>query len=373
MSHPARKVPVLAVTALCLLGLGAVPAVASPAAHQTPKVPWNKAGPGWAVVQYSTGTLSKSGSGYLYLTSPQGKKYRIFEWKKQPPVPEALVDWSGDRQRVLVSSQFDATAADNVEQISLVTGKVITKFSWPGNVFPIGYTKPDGLNILAIRQLGMQWQLQRYNLQGQLQKVLASGDYPDPDVIYSPDGVSLIAGTIPGLEEISNAGGVTARFTVPGKVELCDPVRWWNATTVLTECLMEPHVVTLGRLWLVNVKTGKVRPLSSAAKHASQAGAWQLTSGLYMQDENDTCEFIAQQYRDGSTHLVKVPGSNGDIVATGVGARLLVETQSDCGRVGTSLVWFNPKTKSVSDVLRTTGHTIGVQAVVAFGGEKAPR
>jgi hypothetical protein len=48
--------------------------------------------------------------------------------------------------------------------------------------------------------------------------------------------------------------------------------------------------------------------------------------------------------------------------------------QRNCGRViGNSLIWFNPKTKSVRPVLRPVGRVFGVQAVVAFGGEKVPR
>jgi hypothetical protein len=375
MFLPTRKGTALAASVLCLLGLGAVPAAAAPAARQVPKVPWSKVGPGWAITQYSTGTVfpndpnkDKLGAELLYLTSPGGRKFTIYAWKKQPVLTENLIDWSGDGQRVLLNSQFDPLAPDNIEQIDLATGKVTAKFSWPGTVYPLGYTKPDGLNILAISRTGTKWQLQRYNLKGQLKKVLATGiSAIYPDAIDAPDGLTVIASTSTGLEQVSNLGGVTARFSAPVKVASCFPQRWWDSETVLAGCYPKGVEPELSRLWLVNVKTGHWQPLSNPVKSTYQGNAWQLKSGLFLQ-EFTSCEFVAQQYRNGSVHPVTVPDSKNAVIVAGIGSRLLIAAQTSCDQSSGSLIWFNPATRAVSYVLRATGHAIGVEAAEAFGG-----
>ncbi|HUC57040.1 MAG TPA: hypothetical protein VMA95_06540 [Streptosporangiaceae bacterium] len=360
------KTAALAASAFCLLSLAASPAIAAPAARVAAKVPLGKVGPGWSVVEYSSGSLTKSGTEILYLTSPEGKKYRIYS-RKAAPVPQALIDWSGNGQRVLLNSQFDANSPDNIEQVSVATGKVISRFSWPGSVYPLGYTKPDGLNILAVSYTGTRWQLQRYNLQGQLQKVLASGGPQfDPAAIYSPGGTSLIVSMSKGLEEVSNLGGVTARFVV-GRTAACYPKQWQNSSTVLAVCY--PRTQTApprNSLWLVNIKTGKSSLLGNPPKGTQAANAWRLGSRLYQQDYY-YCDFISQQYRNGSTHVIKVPGNAGAQVAGVLGSRLLLAAQPKCGPIGTSLAWFNPVTKALHYVLRPKGATTGVEHVVAFG------
>lgn len=127
-------------TASATTALAVSPAAVHPA--RATAAPWAKAGRGWSVVQYTTGTPgtagkpAQSGRDTLYLTSPQGKKYAFYSWKPAGLDP-TLIDWSGDRHRVLLESKFDYGTPARVEQVSLVTGKVIGKFTLPGDVTPI--------------------------------------------------------------------------------------------------------------------------------------------------------------------------------------------------------------------------------------------
>jgi len=134
---------------LAIIG-SAMPALAGPTGHRSvlAGAPWRLAGPGWAVAEYSasTGYLttpSKPGPTTLYLTSPLGRRYAFHSWPGS--YHAGLIDWSGDRQRVL------AEVGREVEQVSLGSGKVISKFRLPAKVILIGYTRPDGLNLLAAR------------------------------------------------------------------------------------------------------------------------------------------------------------------------------------------------------------------------------
>ena len=65
--------------------------------------------------------------------------------------------------------------------------------------------------------------VQRYSLKGRLQKNLATvkglgllaGETGIPPVPYNSKGTELAAGTVNGLELISNAGGVIRKLPVP--------------------------------------------------------------------------------------------------------------------------------------------------------------
>jgi hypothetical protein len=338
---------------------------AAPAARQQ-AVPWAQAGVGWTVVQYSTGTQvpghpsqDKVGRQTLYLVSPQGKKYAFYSWKTSGPVPY-LIDWSGDRQRVLLKTQPDYTAAAVLEQVSLVTGKVIGKFTLPREMFPIGYTKPDGLNLLAVTESG---KLIRYDLQGHQQKVLGQADKADISALYTPDGTAVIAGIARGLEEVSNVGGIIKRLPAPASYSYCAPVRWWKAGTVLATCFTKRGPQ---RLWLFNFGTGRVTALTSASIPVAEDGGWPLGGKLYL-NVAAGCQFIDQVNRGNSVHRVRVPGSPSAIIVGSVAGRLLVLGSRQCYYADKSLLSYNPATHAVKYVFNPTGNTIGVISAAPFG------
>ncbi|HET7013821.1 MAG TPA: hypothetical protein VFI65_07920 [Streptosporangiaceae bacterium] len=355
---------VLIAAAGILSTASATTALAAPAAA----VPWAKAGPGWAVVQYSTGTSpigkpGKPGRLTLYLTSPQGKKYAIYTWKSSTGAPGALVDWSGDRKRVLLDSQKAYDAPVNIEQISLVTGKVISKFKLPGDVFPIGYTKPDGLNLLAISDDG---KLIRYDLHGHQQLVLGSSKGAF-SALYTPDGTSVFTTASKGLEEVSNDGGIVKRLPAAAPVFACYPDRWWSAGTVLASCYVHRNSGR-ARLWLFDVATGRSTVLTPAAIPNSEEGAWRVGGKLYVQADA-ACQSIYQVYRNNSVHPVTVPGNPAVLMVDSFGARLLLAGLPRCGYTGESLFWFNPATHALSYVFHPKGAaTNGVIRIVPFGG-----
>jgi hypothetical protein len=339
---------------------------AAPAARPRAVV-WTQAGPGWTVVQYSTGTQvpghptqDKLGRETLYLVSPQGKKYAFYSWKPSGPVP-FVIDWSGDRQRVLLKVQPTYPAAAVLEQVSLVTGKLIGKFALPRGVEPIGYTKPDGLNLLAINENG---KLIRYDLQGHQQKVLGQADKADSGALYTPDGTAVIAGAARGLEEVSNVGGIVKRLPPPASYSYCTPVRWSKAGTVLATCFTKRGPE---RLWLFNVSTGRVTAFTSASVPTAEQDGWPLDGKLYLNVDFD-CASIDQVSRGNSVHQVRVPGNPSATIVGPVGGRLLVFGLSRCYDAASgSLFWLNPATHVVKYLFHPAGHTVGVISVAPFG------
>ena len=119
-------------------------------------VPWSKVGPGWALAMYSAsqggeGVKPKAGPSTLYLVDPQGGRYKLITWSARSPRAHwDLVGWSGDVSRALfgTSPGLVSTGREHIYQLQLRSGKV-TGFTLPAKVTAVGYTRPDGLNILA--------------------------------------------------------------------------------------------------------------------------------------------------------------------------------------------------------------------------------
>lgn len=379
-SRPALRGTALVAAAVTIAGASAAAALAAPAGHRAPRtaaastVPWRQVGPGWSVAEYSAASAPEitpqvKGATTLYAVSPQGRKYAFYRWPATADPKFNLVDWSGDKKRVLLQ-EFGTNV---LEQISVVTGKVVNTFRLPRNAAAIGYTRPDGLNVLAARTVGRLSEIVRYDLTGHLQKVLVSGTTLT-SAIEAPDGKTVIVGNVSGLEQVSNLGGVTKRMRPPVAEDGCNPVRWWNSRTVLGQCFGKAKGggSQPSRLWLFPVGRGKVAALTGQrtgkGEDQGDIDAWKLTDGLYLQSLG-ACgvQFINQQYRNGSVHVVVIPGAPGnDHVVTGQGASLLVQTLTECPG-SSSLLWFNPGTKAVKYVLHAPNHVYGVFAVVPYG------
>jgi hypothetical protein len=332
------------------------------------QVPWSKVGPGWELAEYDSGPAGKTAPVTLYLISPAGVRYSMHTWSGSGTIP-SLIAWSGDKTRALLG-----LTGTGYEQLALSTGK-LTVGHLAGQARPTGYTPPDGQNILGVTEGVSSGRLTgtvaRYSLAGKLLRVLTRGE-DETSAVYAANGTALAVSGAKGLELVSNGGGVIRSLPVPGTDASlgCDPSRWWNATTVLTECLAKGKVTP--RLWLVPTNGKKPVPLtaqrSSAGPDLGDLGAWQLSSGLYVQGLTGCGTMqIFRQAANGSIKVVNVPHTSGNnnAVVTSVGARLLVHAQTACPG-SSSLLWFNPATHAEQWLLRTPAGAAGVIGVVAY-------
>ena len=296
--------------AAATVGLAA-PAMAAPAAPATrlqsagraasgSAVPWRKIGPGWALAMYSAtqegeGVKFKAGPSTLYLVSPQGGRYQLGTWSARSPRANwYLLGWSGDVSRALFVTNPVVTSSgahEHVDQLQLRTGHV-TGFTLPPDVTAVGYTRPDGLNILAEKTLAkgsnhaaaLQLDRQAAEEPGDRQGARSRGwlerDSPGP---YNSKGTELVGGTANGVELISNAGGVIRKLPVPRVTEGCAAVRWWSPTTILASCGVtnEPGP----RMWLVPASGARptaLTPVRTGSFDLGDFNAWKLSSGLYV-------------------------------------------------------------------------------------------
>jgi hypothetical protein len=365
-----RRVPLIAlvtaVVSAVLLATLTTAGVAAQAASGTARanVPWHRVGTGWVLAEYvSAAPEGGSGPAALDLISPAGTRYQLTSWPNWRFAPQ-LVAWSPDGKRALFQV---FSGKGGVEELTLATGQLST-FVLPGAANAIGYTTPDGLNIVAGRPSGSGTSLARYSLTGQLTRSL--GYSADGQLLYEPSGAAFITGASNGLKLVSNSGTLIRALPVPGtSANSCNPARWWNGSTVLASC--DPHN-GVSRLWLVPVSGA--RPVAlTPPRNASSSGdlgdldAWQLSSGLYLQSAGPCGVLqIFKQAGNGSIKLTSVPHTEGDNrVLTAAGSRLLIQAPTSCtGSV--SLLWFNPGTRAEQWLVRTPANMSGVAIAIPF-------
>ena len=369
--RPSLTMAALVSAVLLAAGTTAGAAAARPAgpafAAARAGVPWSHVGTGWVLAQYVSappGFPARSGPEALYLISPGGTRYQLASWPNSRTAP-SLVAWSPDGKRALFQVYSGKGGA---EQLTLATGQVST-FAMPGSATPIGYTTPDGLNIVAGRPSGNGTSLARYSLSGRLTSAL--GYSADGRVLYAPSGTAFVTGAGNGLKLVSNAGVLLRRLPVPGTAaNLCSTVRWWDSSEVLASCVSASSD-SPQQLWLVPVSGGRptalTPPRRAPSRDLGDIDAWQLPSGLYLQALGPCGVLqIFKQAPAGSVTLVTVPHTEGDnVVLTALGTRLLVQAPTSCtGSV--SLLWFDPGTRAEQWLIRTPATAAGVSIALPF-------
>ena len=327
-------------------------------------------GAGWTLAEYSAstvisgGTARKAGATTLYLVSPQGARKTLYRWAASQ-TNWSLLDWSGDKSRAL----FAGTTPNTVGQLVLATGK-FTTFQLPAGTQPLSYSRPDGTAILATQQTSSGDKLLRYDLNGKLEQTLTSGPVNSASVaIDSPDGTTLAVNGARALELVKNSGGIARSLPVPGNPS-CEPVRWWNSSTILATCLAAGQ--SGSRLWLVPASgarpTALTQQRTAKGPDLGDINAYQLPTGLYLQ-ATGACGviFIARQASDGSATTVTVPQTTGNDnrIVTAQGSRLLVRAQTSCQN-STSLLWFTPSSNAVQMLIRTPAGVEGVEAAIPY-------
>ena len=328
-------------------------------------VPWDRVGPGWILAQDTTAHPEggRPGPVALDLISPSGTTYQLARWPDSRFAP-VLLAWSPDGKRALFQV---FSGKGGVEVLTLATGQQ-SGFVMPGMANPVGFTTPDGLNIVGGRQSGSLTSLARYTLSGRLAHSL--GTSTDGVVLYQPSGTEFLTGASHGLKLVSNNGTQIRNLPVPGTTaNSCAPVRWWTATTVLATC--DPPNSASPQLWLVPVSGARPQALTPPRKVSGgdlgDLDAWALPSGLYLQAAGPCAVLqIFKQARSGSITLVKVPHTEGDNdVLTALGARLLIQAPTSCTG-SNSLLWFNPGTGAEQWLIRAPANQIGVTVAIPF-------
>ncbi|MGH3305580.1 MAG: hypothetical protein ACRDOK_28725, partial [Streptosporangiaceae bacterium] len=360
-------------------------------------IPWSLIGAGWTLAEVSTAPAgpdpTAAGSVTTYLVDPEGGRYQIQTSTGPAPL---LLAWSGNARSALFAVPPGPSGTGvTYDLLSLTTGDM-SALPLPPGVTAAGFTRPDGLNILAVSQTATAFQLERFNLQGGYQATIGSlprkpGMVPWQancsvacGALSSPDGLTAVWGIAGAqMQLLGNAGGpVIRRLDVPdsGSPPSCVPLTWWNAATVLAYCSVTGHPHA-GRLWLVPTDGTSPTAVTGASGSGSGAGvvvgAWQLAGRTYVNSTNFAqCAgapsgpggLAVATVSGGSLPPVSIRGTtnNHTTVVSASDGKLLVLAQTSCPS-SSSLLWLSPSTGATLTVLSAAASQAGVIAAVPYG------
>jgi hypothetical protein len=294
----------------------------------------------------------------LELVSPDGTRYLIASWPDNVTAP-GLMNWSPDGTRALLETS-DSNGNQTYEQMTLATGAV-SPLRLPRGWYPLAYTTPQGLNIVAEIPGGAS-KLARFDLAGHLERQLGKGG----GILYTPDGTAFVTGTGDDIRLVSNTG-IPIRLlpVLTTGTGSCYPVRWWAAGTVLADCT--PKAGAPGRLWLVPIAGQRPTALSapSVPLGTPVTDAWRLGSDRYLQcygASDYPC--LIRQAANGTTTPLEVAGSTGTILGTS-GSGLLIVTMPSLVRSG-ALLWYDPATGAERWLVQGPAEIAGVTEAIPF-------
>ncbi len=363
-------------------------------------IPWSIVTAGWTLAEVSSaapgrdGTATGTGTVTMYLVDPEGGRYQV---QKAAGAAPMLLAWSGNAQNALFEEQQPGSGtAVSYELLSLTTG-TMSPLPLPAGLTAVGFTRPDGLNILAVHQTAAAFQLERFNLQGVYQATIGSLPVKSRataawqycgtfcGALSSPDGLFAVWGRSGDeMQLLSNAGGpVIRRLVVPGNgsTPSCIPVTWWNANTVLASCAVTGKQPEHDRLWLVPANGSTPTALTAASGSPSGMGdlvaAWQAAGAVYVNSTDFAqCPGAASgpgglaldAVSGGSLHRLSVAGTtnNHTSVVAVSGGRLLLLAETSCPGTS-SLLWWNLSTGATQTVLSAPTSQVGVIAAVPYG------
>jgi hypothetical protein len=284
-------------------------------------VPWSQVGPGWLLATSSAGVGNTTTT--LYLVDPVGGRYRVTTFPSSSTPPPALVGWSGDGSRALLS-----TGGTTAVIVELRTGKqtVITVDGQPR------FARPDGRAVLVSKggDGSSPAALTRVDLAGNRQLAYPTdklGSAFSGSYLPTPDGTQLVLGTDKGLVVVGNDGAVGRQLPSPMPGAGCVPVRWWTPTALLASCTAhpaDPYTTSAVPTQLWQVPLNGAAPTALNAVNPSDGSdplwggdfgdsdAWQLPSGTYLQSSR-SCgpRYLSRLTPDKHTAAVTVPGLNG--------------------------------------------------------------
>jgi hypothetical protein len=311
-----------------------------------------------------------------------GGRYLIETFPASSPAsaPTILAGWSGDGERALLESQ--ASSRPITAAVLNLRTLATSQFELASGVYPVGFTAPDGHAIIANVINGpSQANLERLSLTGNLDLSYPAsfpGGRPySGEVLYSPDGTELAAGTLGGIELLSNAGrGLSFLPVTDPSTGSCTPVRWWTAQKLLVGCGISS--TTQGeQLWQVPTSGATPTALTANPPDPQDQGdmdAWQLSTGLYVTDLTGCGQtYVAKVQPSGQTAPVAVPGlpssDNSSTILGAQGDRLAIASgvAPICGTTEKALLWYTPATNSITTLLGGTVNGGTIETALMFG------
>ena len=201
-------------------------------------VPWDWVDDQWILFNYWPG----SGQAYaLYLLSPQGDLYEVYEWDASEITSFFLLDWRPDGRALLVGADLVGTTGADLLMFDLPGRSYATVHTAPfPSAFRASFTRPTGRDIVLDVNDPARERIEVRRTSGSLFSVLVDRplpgwDEPKTTWLYGLGGVTVVTGDDDGLRLLDNQGSLIRKLDSPGTN--CKPVHWWNASTVVAGCV----------------------------------------------------------------------------------------------------------------------------------------
>lgn len=234
-----------------------------PEATSRSLIPWGAVGAGWYVAIYDASradpTLERES--YLYLVAPDGTRYQAADWPANEH-PWDIADVRPDGTAAIVVGD-DSTHHRRYELVDLRTGTRQTLpvpepplgVDGPGS--PVRFTRPTGRNLVVWTSDGSTERIDRKTTDWAQLALVYEQTYSGFDNslrwLYGYDGTTVVVGHGGGLAIVANDGTLVRELWAP-MAHVCEPVRWWDAHTILAACRglgpAFPHDY-YHRLWLL--------------------------------------------------------------------------------------------------------------------------
>ncbi len=245
-----------------------------PEARQADEIPWDEVGPGWHVVLYDSSRANPTGPGDVserpviaYVVSPNGDLYQAATW----PVgegPYSIADTAGFRflgvgsspdwqaVHMLVDLETGSSALVSVPDTGTLDGP------WP----LAGLTRPTGKHLIVWNSDGTTEWLDRQSYDGTKLSRLFSQPYTGwshtLSWLYGYEGSTVVVGHAGGVAYVDIGGEVIRELAAPGDA-ICEPVRWWDANTVLARCRQDDPSLYHFQLWLIRTDGAEPQALTA--------------------------------------------------------------------------------------------------------------
>lgn len=319
-----------------------------PEATSRSLIPWGDVGPGWYVVLYdgSRADPMLEREAYLYLVAPDGTRYQAADWPANER-PYGITDVRPDGTAAIVVGD-DGTHHRRYELVDLQSGArqalpvPVPPLGVDGPGDPVKFTRPTGRNLVVWSSDGSTEHIDRRTTGwAQLAQVYQQ-PYSDWDHalrwLYGYDGTTVVVAHSGGMAVVGNDGPPVRDLWVP-MGHICEPVRWWDAHTILASCRGQgpafPHDF-YHQLWLLPDDGTAGEPLTNMP-----AGPIDVVDFGYLDAWSISGDVLLQWAGDcgaASIHVLQSDGTGIPLAVGGVtGDGIQMVGVSD-GRIGT-YVW----------------------------------
>jgi hypothetical protein len=314
-----------------------------PTALSRSVIPMEQIDQGWVAAAYSADTINPytDGPTVVYLVSPAGDRYELASFPAGGPQADYVGNISNDGTHVAVAIYVPG-GPSRVVSIDIATGAQRDILAVESGL-SIGTTLPTGRDVVVLHTTFNPTldNLEVYRVNGSLFADIISRPNQAPGLtwLYGLDGTYLLVGEPNGLNIYSNDGTFVRTLDIPPGY--CEPVRWWDATTILAGCVPQDVVDASGFyhvLWLIPLDGSPGEPLTAAPPvdwdlvEFGHADAWRANGQILLQWWGDCAARGIQVRQPGGTgDWLTVEPTGGHWIHAQAGNDLVIHSIDGCG------------------------------------------